>query len=68
MIPRTKLWKVTFHYDPPLNWQLRHSEWVYAPTKKLALWNARERAHAVWMIPHPKCVKETVSICRKQID
>jgi hypothetical protein len=55
-IPRVNRWKVTFEYRDGHN-PTTATEWVYAPTRMLALWAAREQRHGC-MIGDPDCVRE----------
>lgn len=61
-IPPNRRWKVTFHYRPGHS-TIRADEYVYAPTRMLAIWNAREQRHGC-MIYDPDCEREAVSVCR----
>lgn len=57
---RVHRWKVTFDYRPGHN-PIQACEWVYAPTKLLALWNARDQRHGCH-IADPDCIRERVAI------
>jgi hypothetical protein len=63
MIPVARTYKVTFEYRPGHN-VIRAVEYVIAPTKQLALWNAREQRHGC-IIADPDCISEKVSLQRK---
>ncbi len=64
MIPRNRRWRVRFQYRDG-HQVIRADEYVYAPTKLLALWNGREQRHGC-MIADPDCIKETISIVREK--
>ena len=62
MIPSSRRWRVTFKYREGHR-VIKAAEWVYAPTKQLALWAAREQRHGC-IIADPDVVQETISLAR----
>lgn len=62
-IPRVRTWRVTFtHRARPRNWQ---AFYVLAPTRTLALWEAREQFFGAWMMAHPDYA-ERVTCSRRE--
>lgn len=60
---QTRWYKVTFEYRAGHSLALA-VEFVRAPTRLLALWNAREQRHGC-LIRDPDCISETVRAIRR---
>ena len=59
---KNRRYRVRFDYRPGHS-TIRAWEYVTAPSKLLALWNAREQRHGC-IIADPDCIKETIGIVR----